>query len=79
MDIFRVPATAVDSITALGEADAQPRTGFVTVNMGKVIYYRDLDIGGLVRLEDGIEMWLDSEWYPRFVNHCEAEARVNLD
>lgn len=79
MNLFRVPAEAVDSITAHGEPGADPQMGFVFVNLAKVVYFRDLDLGGLVRLQDGIELWLNREWYARFVNNFETVANVNPD
>ena len=73
-----MPADAVDSITAHGEPSAEPQIGDIYINLDKIIYHRTINLGGLIRLEDGIEMCLNPEWYDKFLHRVAPETFAGL-
>ncbi len=79
MEIFKVPANAVDSISAHGEPSAEPQGGYLYIHLSMVLYFRDITLGGLIRLQDGVEIILNPEWFGHFRRHVEHVAHMNPD
>ena len=80
MNIFKVPYDGVISIEACSggfQTYVPQEYGFFNLDINRIIYYRDQnEHSGLIRVDSGVDIVLNREWYGKLINVVESYSVV---